>query len=370
MSYENSYSFVSYAHKDSDIVVKIIEALDARTFNIWYDNGDVGIKGGEEWPKYIAKMLKESDCCICFMSRNYVASKNCRREFNYADKYDIPTLVVFLEDFEVEDEGMDMQISLNQCISMSKYTDYNAFIDKICNTDILQCCRMAGISSGTVGSSTMGTAHVENMKFTRGNETYIYTGYLLNGLRSGPGKSVYASGDVYDGEYKNDKRNGFGTYTWACGNEYAGNWKDGNPSGRGKYTGANGESFNGELKDGRYHGSGSYVSADGSRYDGTFENGVFHGFGRYIHANGDIYEGGYIGGKKHGKGKLRKANGALYQGEFKNGLFDGYGKYIYAGGDVYEGEFRNGKRHGRGKYVYANGRVEVGKWVDDKNVLF
>ena len=367
MSQSDSYIFVSYAHKDSGTVEDIIETLTANTFNIWYDNG---IQGGEEWPTFIAKKLKESSCCICFLSRNYVASKNCRREFNFADKYNIPMLVIFLEEFEVEDEGMDMQISLNQCLYKTRYREYSTFIDAVSKTDILQPSRMAGSLLGSESVRTRGARRVENEELIRGSETCRYTGFLLNGVRSGPGKSVYPSGDVYDGEYKNDIRHGYGKYIWANGNMYEGGWIDGAPGGRGKFTAVNGESYNGDLKNGKYCGTGVYTAADGSRYEGSFNNGVFDGYGKYVYANGDVYEGEYSAGRKHGKGKLRQANGSVYTGDFQNGLFNGYGKFVYISGDVYEGEFRNGVRHGKGKYVYANGRIQVGKWVDGKNVLF
>lgn len=367
MSQSDSYIFISYAHKDSGVVENIIEELEANTFNIWYDNG---IQGGEEWPTFIARKLKESSCCICFMSRNYVASKNCRREFNFADKYNIPMLVIFLEDFEVDDEGMDMQISLNQCLFKTRYKEYSKFIEAISTTDILQSSRMAGSLLDGDPAYTRGAKRVENELLSRGNESCYYTGMLFRGMRSGSGKSVYPSGDVYEGDYKNDVRQGHGVYTWANGNVYEGGWSDGAPGPKGKFTAVNGESYNGELKNGKYWGTGVYTAADGSCYKGTFVNGLFEGYGRYVYANGDVYEGEYLGGRKHGKGKLRQANGSVYTGDFQNGLFNGYGKFTYSSGDVYEGEFRNGVRHGKGKYVYANGRIQVGKWVDGKNVLF
>ena len=41
IAYEGNenYIFVSYAHKDSDRVIPIIEELDAAGFRIWYDSG-------------------------------------------------------------------------------------------------------------------------------------------------------------------------------------------------------------------------------------------------------------------------------------------------------------------------------------------
>ena len=43
---ENPYIFVSYAHKDKDIVYPVIEELQNRGYRIWYDEG---IEASEEW---------------------------------------------------------------------------------------------------------------------------------------------------------------------------------------------------------------------------------------------------------------------------------------------------------------------------------
>ena len=75
------YIFISYAHKDSDKVLPIVESLTASGFRVWYDSG---IEAGTEWPEYIANKLSESACVIAFISKAALESQNCRREINYA----------------------------------------------------------------------------------------------------------------------------------------------------------------------------------------------------------------------------------------------------------------------------------------------
>ena len=72
-----NYIFVSYAHKDQDIVVPIIEALSENGFRVWYD---LGIEAGTEWPAFIQERLKSSKVVLAFISPSSIASKNCRKE--------------------------------------------------------------------------------------------------------------------------------------------------------------------------------------------------------------------------------------------------------------------------------------------------
>ena len=49
------YIFISYSHKDSAIVLPIVEQLDKMGFRVWFDEG---IEVGSEWPQFIAEHIK------------------------------------------------------------------------------------------------------------------------------------------------------------------------------------------------------------------------------------------------------------------------------------------------------------------------
>ena len=83
---EREYLFISYSHRDTALVVPIMERLAAEGYRIWYDEG---IDPGSEWPETIADHLGRASACIGFISNNYLASDNCRREMNYALKKQI-----------------------------------------------------------------------------------------------------------------------------------------------------------------------------------------------------------------------------------------------------------------------------------------
>ena len=83
MVYEGNekYIFVSYAHKDSPIVLPIVETLSKESFRVWYDSG---IEAGTEWPEYIEDHLARAEIVLIFMSPATVESRNCRNEINFA----------------------------------------------------------------------------------------------------------------------------------------------------------------------------------------------------------------------------------------------------------------------------------------------
>lgn len=49
---EEPYLFMSYSHKDKDVVESVIQLLQRQACNIWYDPG---ITPGESWNDDIAK---------------------------------------------------------------------------------------------------------------------------------------------------------------------------------------------------------------------------------------------------------------------------------------------------------------------------
>ncbi len=134
---EREYLFISYSHRDTALVVPIMEHLASEGYRIWYDEG---IDPGSEWPETIADHLGRASACIGFISNNYLASDNCRREMNYALKKQIPYLSVMLEETEMT-AGVEMQLSANQAIFKYKLPSEAAFYQKINATKFLQSSR-------------------------------------------------------------------------------------------------------------------------------------------------------------------------------------------------------------------------------------
>jgi len=105
-----NYIFISYAHKDTEKVLPILETLCSRGYRIWYDDG---ITPGSEWPEDIAQHLNGCAMAIAFVSPNSMASVNCRREINFALSRQKPFPSVVLAPTEMP-QGMELQLSPQQ----------------------------------------------------------------------------------------------------------------------------------------------------------------------------------------------------------------------------------------------------------------
>jgi len=109
---ELPYIFISYAHSDTREVTEIISFLKANHFNIWYDEG---IKSGHEWADELSRRIKHCKQFICFISKNSINSESVKDEIHIAWKYNINTIVVYLEKVEL-DGGLEMKLDRKQAI--------------------------------------------------------------------------------------------------------------------------------------------------------------------------------------------------------------------------------------------------------------
>lgn len=126
---EAPYVFISYAHADSEEVVDTVQYLKSNHFNVWYDEG---IKSGREWADEISRKIKHCKQFICFISRHSINSESVKDEIHIAWKYNINTIVVYLEKIEL-DGGLEMKLDRKQAIL--KYTmSEQEFRQKLCSS--------------------------------------------------------------------------------------------------------------------------------------------------------------------------------------------------------------------------------------------
>ncbi|MHA1729111.1 MAG: toll/interleukin-1 receptor domain-containing protein [Promethearchaeota archaeon] len=123
---DDPYIFVSYAHKDKELVYHEIEKLHKDGFKIWYDEG---IPLSTEWNTEVAKALKKSSCILVFITNQSVKSKNVQNEINFALKYDRNIVPVYLED-TILPEGLELQLITIQAIHKYKMEEIQ-FFEKI-----------------------------------------------------------------------------------------------------------------------------------------------------------------------------------------------------------------------------------------------
>ncbi len=129
-------------------------------------------------------------------------------------------------------------------------------------------------------------------------ESYLYFGKMIDGLREGRGRTQMQNGcTAYEGGYRNDKRDGFGVYYYKSGKVcYVGGWKENRRDGAGV----------------------SYSSRDGSIFVGKWKDNIPTGIGTAFDAHGNlIYTGEWKDGKRHGHGTEYKNGKIVFSGEFR-----------------------------------------------------
>lgn len=115
------YIFISYSHRDSDLVLPIIYRLKEEGYNVWYDDG---IEAGTEWDENVAKHIEKCSYFIVFVSDNYIGSKNCKDELNYSRDLNKEMFLIYLKDVELPG-GMAMRLNRIQAVFWNKYMPDN-----------------------------------------------------------------------------------------------------------------------------------------------------------------------------------------------------------------------------------------------------
>lgn len=132
------FLFVSYSHRDSDVVLPIIAALQNAGYRIWFDRG---IEAGSEWSDNIAARLRSCSALVFFASKNSVASENCLDEVAYAKSNGKPALLAFLEDDVTLPYGIEMQTARFQRMYVSRQESLDAFVQNFSESPLFDSCR-------------------------------------------------------------------------------------------------------------------------------------------------------------------------------------------------------------------------------------
>lgn len=137
------FVFVSYAHKDSTIVLPLIRGLQKRGCRVWYDEG---VEVGNEWPDFIAEHLEASACVLVCISQNYGESNNCRDELGFAKELEKDIIAICLEDRKKLRAGVRMRISTLHAMDYD-HTKVEELLDKLSRAAVLKPCTDTNIAS-------------------------------------------------------------------------------------------------------------------------------------------------------------------------------------------------------------------------------
>lgn len=109
------YIFISYAHKDSEIVFREIERFQNEGYNIWYDDE---LTPGNNWDEGIALALINSHLVVVFISENSIASENVKDEISFALNKKINVTPIYLENTQLP---FDLDLRLGRKNAILKY---------------------------------------------------------------------------------------------------------------------------------------------------------------------------------------------------------------------------------------------------------
>ena len=131
------YIFLSYSHRNSDQASQIIRRLNQLRFRVWYDEGLIP---GREWDESIARVIMGCSYFVALISKEYLASANCRDELNYARDKNKPLLLIYLEEVSLP-AGMELRLGRLFAIHCDRYPDESAFYTRFFDAEgIERCC--------------------------------------------------------------------------------------------------------------------------------------------------------------------------------------------------------------------------------------
>ena len=120
------YIFFSYAHKDSDVVLPIIEALANNGFRVWYD---AGVNAGDCYMEELAERISRSAVVVVFLSKAWMQSKLCYHEILFALAEKKQVILAYIEDVALT-PGMKMRLSTTQALFGNR-KPYEVFLQEL-----------------------------------------------------------------------------------------------------------------------------------------------------------------------------------------------------------------------------------------------
>ena len=92
--------FISYQWSCQDEVIKIKTFLEKSDIDVWFDRTNLICTEGSLHSQY-SKGIEESELFVCFITKNYDASKNCNLEISWASELQKKMIVVMVEEIEM-----------------------------------------------------------------------------------------------------------------------------------------------------------------------------------------------------------------------------------------------------------------------------
>ena len=120
---EKPFIFISYSHKDRDMVLGIIKTLYEAGWKIWYDEG---LTIGDKYDETLEEHIKNCSAFLLFVTENSLASVYCRKnEIPWAIQYGKPIIKC------IPDKGIDYEIEEGTVVAAVLPSDIEPALEKI-----------------------------------------------------------------------------------------------------------------------------------------------------------------------------------------------------------------------------------------------
>nr|MCR5828892.1 TIR domain-containing protein [Lachnospiraceae bacterium] len=162
-----NYIFVSYAHKDKDDVIPLIEALQGASYRVWYDEG---IEPGSDWAGVIGTNIEKASIVLFCASKKSVRRDNVKREIAYANEKGIQVITVTLGNVAFPAD-LERMLLVNQTVSLRSFETYGDFINAISGVlNKAGTCASPVTNTAPQGESKEGTAQNAGESAVRSRE--------------------------------------------------------------------------------------------------------------------------------------------------------------------------------------------------------
>ncbi len=127
---EEEYIFISYKHKDAELVFPIIKQFHDAGFNVWYD---AGLQYGADYEDMIVNKIDNASLVVPFITKNviddaYNDNDFMKKELMYAFSENLLVLPIYLENVELK-SVYRLYLSPLQSIFRHEYPSEETFID-------------------------------------------------------------------------------------------------------------------------------------------------------------------------------------------------------------------------------------------------
>jgi hypothetical protein len=132
----SKHIFISYRSTEFDFAYKLAQSLAEAGYPIWMDRLG-GILPGMDWQKALEDGVDEAFALVAILSRNYLSSTWCEREYKRADMKHIPIIPACIGD--LSGANMPMSLQTIQYADLTNEATYDTEVTKL----------LAGIKSRT-----------------------------------------------------------------------------------------------------------------------------------------------------------------------------------------------------------------------------